>query len=222
MDDLLNRYSLIAVGAEAALYKGKFLNFDVVVKYRLRKPYRLEDLDLQLRVQRTVLEAKVIRALMRVGVKIPPLLYVDPEEGILVVKYIEGSLLRDVIRSGSIDRSCKGLRDVGRYVGRMHSIGVVHGDLTTSNVIITPDNIAYLIDFGLSKFSNRVEDMATDIHLFIRSLESAHFKWKDVLLKCFISGYYDVRGNEAGKVIAAAKEIRLRGRYIEERRAKKA
>jgi tRNA A-37 threonylcarbamoyl transferase component Bud32 len=43
-----------------------------------------------------------------------------------------------------------------------------------------------------------------------------------VLLECFLSGYYDVRGNEAGKVIDAAKEIRLRGRYIEERRAKKA
>ncbi len=222
MGESLKNHSLIAVGAEAALYKGRFLNLDVVIKYRLRKPYRLNDLDLQLRIQRTILEAKVIRTLMRAGVKVPPLLYVHPEEGILVLKYIKGSLLRDVVHSGSIDVSCKGLNYVGKYAGRMHSIGVVHGDLTTSNVIITPDNMAYLIDFGLSKFSNRIEDMATDIHLFTRSLESAHYKWKDFLLKCFLRGYFNEKGDEAAKIVAVAKEIRMRGRYVEERRVKKA
>lgn len=59
---------------------------------------------------------------------------------------------------------------IANSVAEMHSKGVIHGDLTTSNMMIrvnANDEIAdlYLIDFGLSQFSNKIEDKAVDLYV---------------------------------------------------------
>lgn len=218
MRELINgEAEVLTLGAEAALVKASFLGAEVVIKVRLPKGYRDPALDSLIRARRTAIEAKIIRTLSDLGINVPTLLYVDVEKSTIIMEYIRGYLLRDIIIGGDIHKACSYLDQVGSYVALMHKAGISHGDLTTTNVVVSEGN-AYLIDFGLSKFTSRIEDLATDIHLFIRSLESVHYRHRDELLECFLKGYRSVAGELLSKVFRVAKEIRLRGRYVEERR----
>lgn len=213
---------LIASGAEANLYKGRFLGYDVVVKHRVSKPYRDVKLDLMIRRDRTLTEAKIMLLAMSLGVRVPTVLYVDLENSIIVMEYVEGVLLRDYI--GLVDEDVRRayLELLGVYVGKLHKNDITHGDLTTSNVIVSSNGSLYIIDFGLSKISNDVEDKAVDIHLLMRSFESIHYNMSKELLTYFLRGYRSVLSpNEVNDILNTVKEIRLRGRYVEERRVRK-
>jgi TP53 regulating kinase-like protein len=72
---------------------------------------------------------------------------------------------------------------MGELVGRLHNIGIVHGDLTTSNIMIVEkfddENGTYsfelsLIDFGLSKSTFAAEEQAVDLYVLERALLSTH------------------------------------------------
>jgi TP53 regulating kinase-like protein len=218
MDELV----LIASGAEANLYRGRFLGYDVVVKHRVSKPYRDVKLDLVIRRDRTLTEAKIMLLAMSLGVRVPTVLYVDLENSIIVMEYVEGVLLRDYI--GLVDEDVRRayLELLGVYVGKLHKNDITHGDLTTSNVIVSSNGSLYIIDFGLSKISNDVEDKAVDIHLLMRSFESIHYNMSKELLTYFLRGYRSVLStNEVNDILNTVKEIRLRGRYVEERRVRK-
>jgi TP53 regulating kinase-like protein len=218
MDELV----LIASGAEANLYKGRFLGYDVVIKHRVSKPYRDVKLDLVIRRDRTLTEAKIMLLAMSLGVRVPTVLYVDLENSIIVMEYVEGVLLRDYI--GLVDEDVRRayLELLGVYVGKLHKNDITHGDLTTSNVIVSSNGSLYIIDFGLSKISNDVEDKAVDIHLLMRSFESIHYNMSKELLTYFLRGYRSVLSpNEVNEILNTVKEIRLRGRYVEERRVRK-
>jgi len=213
---------LIASGAEANLYRGRFLGYDVVVKHRVSKPYRDVKLDLMIRRDRTLTEAKIMLLAMSLGVRVPTVLYVDLENSIIVMEYVEGVLLRDYI--GLVDEGVRRayLELLGVYVGKLHKNDITHGDLTTSNVIVSSNGSLYIIDFGLSKISNDVEDKAVDIHLLMRSFESIHYNMSKELLTYFLRGYRSVLSpNEVNDILNTVKEIRLRGRYVEERRVRK-
>jgi len=213
---------LIASGAEANLYRGRFLGYDVVVKHRVSKPYRDVKLDLMIRRDRTLTEAKIMLLAMSLGVRVPTVLYVDLENSIIVMEYVEGVLLRDYI--GLVDEDVRRayLELLGVYVGKLHKNDITHGDLTTSNVIVSSNGSLYIIDFGLSKISNDVEDKAVDIHLLMRSFESIHYNMSKELLTYFLRGYRSVLStNEVNDILNTVKEIRLRGRYVEERRVRK-
>jgi TP53 regulating kinase-like protein len=218
MDELV----LIASGAEANLYRGRFLGYDVVVKHRVSKPYRDVKLDLMIRRDRTLTEAKIMLLAMSLGVRVPTVLYVDLENSIIVMEYVEGVLLRDYI--GLVDEGVRRayLELLGVYVGKLHKNDITHGDLTTSNVIVSSNGSLYIIDFGLSKISNDVEDKAVDIHLLMRSFESIHYNMSKELLTYFLRGYRSVLSTtEVNDILNTVKEIRLRGRYVEERRVRK-
>ncbi len=216
------KIELIHKGAEAYLYKTYMLGIPVIVKHRIPKNYRDRTLDYRIRYQRTILEAKIIGTLRLKGLPVPAILLVDPKRAILVLEYIEGVMLKELI-SRNIELSRNMFIELGKYVGIMHSENIVHGDLTTSNVIVRQDdNKPFIIDFGLAHYSNDIEDQGVDIHLMLRSLESTHPRYVDTLFKEFLKGYTSVRGEEyTRKLLEKVKEIRMRGRYIEERRLKK-
>ncbi len=216
------KIELIHKGAEAYLYKTYMLGIPVIVKHRIPKDYRDKVLDYRIRYQRTILEAKIIGTLRLKGLPVPAILLVDPKRAILVLEYIKGIILKELI-SRNIELSKKIFVELGKYVGIMHSENIVHGDLTTSNVIVRrDDNKPFIIDFGLAHYSNDIEDQGVDIHLMLRSLESTHPRHVDTLFKEFLKGYASVRGKEyTQKLLEKVKEIRMRGRYIEERRLKK-
>ncbi len=207
-------------GAEAAIYRAKYAGIDAIVKWRFPKLYMPRDLDVTFRENRTRTEAKALLHALRIGVRVPVPLYVDPLLGILIMEFIPGAVLRDVVDSINSEQRCKICREIGRYAAKLHMAGLIHGDLTTSNVIIG-DNKIVLIDFGLAEFSKRLEDHAIDVHIMFRSIESTHYNHEKEMKECFIEGYREIAGDNYTKfVLRVVEEIRRSGRYVAERRAR--
>jgi len=186
----------IGSGAEAVVYKDK----NQVIKIRPKKGYRISEIDSELRKFRTRREAKVIEKLPVPG---PKLIDCDRKEK-LVMSYIKGNKVRDIL-----DNQPKLARDIGHKLSLMHDADIIHGDLTTSNMIF--DKELKFIDFGLSFFSSRIEDKAVDIHLFKQALESKHFRIEKTAYKEFLKGYKRARDYEL--IISRLEEVEGRGRY---------
>ncbi len=193
---------LIAKGAEAELD----LEDDIVVKNRIKKGYRLPELDEKLRKKRTSNEAKLLKEARRAGVLTPKII----EEGktTLVLEFIDGKKVRDTLDEGN----CESIAEkIGDSIAKLHSFDIIHGDLTTSNMILK-DGKLYFIDFGLGFISRRAEDKAVDLYLLHGALESTHFAilrqcWKAVL-EAYEAGY-----PYSNKVIKALSDVEKRGRY---------
>ena len=204
-------------GAEAYLYTVEWLGRRAVLKIRLPKSYRHPELDLELRWARTVTEARAILASRRAGVDTPRLYYADPLCTLVVLEYVEGKLLASIVEETPRE-AYSYAEKLGVLAGRLHEAGIAHGDLTTSNVIVTPTGKLYLIDFGLASLKASLREQAIDVHLYMRSLESTHPDHVEGMLSSFLKGYRSVRGEVTDKVMELVREIRLMGRYVAERR----
>lgn len=191
--------NLIAQGAEAKLYR----TGNAVTKERVSKSYRIKEIDSKLRKERTRAEAKLIRTLERAGVLVPAILKEDDKNMILELEFIDGTKIRDYLDKTSDADVCK---QIGILAEKMHSAGIVHGDLTTSNLILK-DKKVYLIDLGLGDFSSRVEDRAVDLHLFKECLVSKHHNIWEKCWKSFLEGYKNK------SVLDRLKVVEARGRY---------
>ena len=184
--------------------------------FKFRKPlaYRLPELDRSIRAHRTVHEAETIHQARRSGVRTPYLYYVGPAEALLVMEYVAGKRLKQLLWEDG-DHSAE-MSSFGKVVGILHGAGIMHGDLTTSNVIVNDDDHCKLtvIDFGLALHSQKVEDHAVDLRLIKETLNGAHSKISVQAFASFLEGY----GGEVGadRVAAVRKtlaEIERRGRY---------
>lgn len=205
-------------GAEAVVYAGSFLGLRAIYKYRPPKLYRAGPLDRRLRADRTLNEARIMVRLRLSGVPVPAIFDVDPDRGVIVMEYIEGKILRDYILEGG---SSDALAEAGRILGMIHGKGVCHGDPTISNYIIDSRGRLWIIDFGLSEYSGDVEDYAVDLHLLYRSIETLPLRDIEGLKGKVLSGYSEALGKGwAEEVARKVREIRMRGRYVVERRVK--
>ena len=213
------RSELIRIGAEAVISKLEWNGFKLVSKHRVPKPYRRAELDRWVRDRRTLHEAKIIMSLRRLGVPCPAVVLMDRSTATLYLQLIEGSELKKALDDLPRETIESIAFRLGEMVGRMHLGRVAHGDLTTSNIILDGSGNLYLIDFGLSMVTDDLEELAVDIHLLDRSLESVHHPIRGFFMKNFLKGYSMVVGREFMlKIAEKVKEIRSRGRYVEERR----
>ncbi|MEM3253445.1 MAG: Kae1-associated kinase Bud32 [Fervidicoccaceae archaeon] len=211
------KISPLSWGAESNLYLGHYLGRKVVVKERIRKPYMPPKLSERLVRERTISEARILWEANLIGVKAPLPLKVEPEAGVIIMSYIEGKLLRDMIFAGENEQLIREImRIVGEYVAKLHNFHIIHGDLTTSNIIYKTEAGPFIIDFGLSFRSKRVEDKAMDLRVLERAVESTHPEHKDELMPLFYEKYFS-EVNESELIGKSLEEIRLRGRYIKER-----
>ncbi|MCX8196057.1 MAG: Kae1-associated kinase Bud32 [Acidilobaceae archaeon] len=207
-------FRLIKRGAESEVRLGAFLGLPAIYKHRLPKPYMHPRLAQVLARQRSVREAKIILKARAARVPAPRLYAIFPTLSLIVMEYIEGETLKEVAeRERGLAVSLA--HEAGRIVAMLHEAGIAHGDPTTSNFIFSHGELR-VIDFGLSDFTADIEDLAVDVHLFRRAVESAHAHIAKDMYSSFLKGYASVR--EADAVIRRAEEIRLRGRYVEERR----
>ncbi len=194
---------LISEGAEARIYA----DGNRIIKERARKSYRIPEIDNSLRKFRTKREAKVFERLEKIGFPIPKIISVSDRTMKIEMEFIKGEKLRDILN----DRNCAGLcNELGRKIGIMHGNGIIHGDLTTSNMILKNGKI-YFIDFGLSFFSEKTEDKAVDLHLLRQALESKHHTiWK----KCFGAALKGYKKSEpkAQEIIKRLEKVEERGR----------
>jgi TP53 regulating kinase-like protein len=193
---------LIAQGAESKL----FLDGDKVIKDRFRKTYRIKEIDERLRKARTRREAKVLDKLQGIDFPVPELIK-NNEKDTLEIKYIKGELIKNKLNK----TNCVKLsREIGQKVAILHNNDIIHGDLTTSNMIFNKE--IYFIDFGLSFFSKKVEDKAVDLHLLKEALESKHSEIWEKSYKAALEGY--VKKAVDGKdILKRIKIVEKRGRY---------
>ena len=192
---------LIAQGAEAKIYRTK----EGISKDRIKKDYRIRQLDDSLRKFRTKREAKVLEKLKTINFPAPRILKSDDIEKI-VMEDIKGPKVRDILEKSDYKKLCF---EIGEKIGEMHSKGIVHGDLTTSNMILNKE--VYFIDFGLSFFSDKVEDRAVDLHLFSQALASKHYTIADACFKEALKGY-EKAANDKDKVFKRLEIVEGRGR----------
>lgn len=190
---------LISSGAEAQI----FLEDNKITKLRPVKNYRLEVIDSKLRSQRTRREAKIIEKLSKANVPVPKILDVCKDCSI-VMSFIAGEKVRDVL-----DKNINLSKQIGSVIGSMHALDIIHSDLTTSNMIFK-DKV-YLIDFGLSFISKKVEDKAVDLHLLFQALESRHYEVFDVCKKLIIEGYRE-NYSDADSILSRLSVVESRGR----------
>ncbi len=206
---------LIAKGAEADLwFDPEWNGRRAIIKRRVQKQYRHPEIDRELRRLRTLREAEIIHRAKRAGVPTPVIYQVDPEEATMVMEYIEGRRLRDVVAELPPEERLRIFRLAGRQAGRLHKAGIIHGDLTTSNMILTSNRLVF-VDFGLAELSTEEEKRGVDLHLMKRMLQSTHFEYAEELLEAFLEGYREEMGAEADGVLKRMEEIARRGRYVE-------
>lgn len=157
-------------GAESSIAEDSYFNRGIVRKKRIRKRYRLPEMDSRLRKERTRNEASILMKLMESGIRVPQVYDVDSSSFEIRMEKIKGMTLRSYLR-GSGDRKAK-VEELAQMVSRMHSERISHGDLTTNNILVS-DKIC-LIDTSLGKLSAEDEDLATDLFLLNESFKSNH------------------------------------------------
>ena len=158
---------LIQQGAEAKIYKflkeGKYF----ILKQRLEKKYRHPDLDRKLIKKRNAFEFKILSKLQ--NLEIVPRIFSKTLNSI-TMEYISDTSLRDLLLN---QVNIKDIAiQIAKLISQLHSLNVIHGDLTSSNILFKDK--FYLIDFGLSDTSNSNEDKAVDLYVLKKSIASVH------------------------------------------------
>lgn len=188
----------IGRGAEAVITR----EGDRVTKWRRPKGYRVAALDERIRRERTVMESRMISEARRCGVPTPIVL--DVGEFSLTMEHIDGVKLKEVIDPALSEKA-------GELAGRLHGCRIVHGDLTTSNMILK-DGKMYFIDFGLAFHDQSLEAQGVDVHVFFQTVRSSHDRPGE-LIEGFCRGYARTY-SRAGDVLKRVREIEGRGRYL--------
>ena len=200
---------LIRKGAEGDLFLTNWINQKAVLKSRKKKDYRNASLDYRLRKQRTVRESEIMSEVKKFRIHTPLVYFVDVENCNIIMEKIDGVLVQDLPNSKLV-RICK---DIGKSVGIMHKNGIAHGDLTTSNFIVSKENM-FIIDYGLASRTSKSDDHAVDLRLFKEILNSAHAKIVEKAWSNFLIGYKSSVGKERFvKITNKVMIIESRGRY---------
>jgi TP53 regulating kinase-like protein len=206
---------LIKKGAEANLFLEKWHNRKVIIKRRMPKKYRLQELDNAIRFQRTISEPQMIHNAKEAGVPSPTVLLIDTTVASIVMEYVAGKQVKQILDTLPQKKMLAVSRHIGTLIGRLHQHGIIHGDLTTSNMILTPTGKIVFVDFGLSERSIELEAKGVDLHLMQRAFQSTHYKHAEVCFEAVMGGYTEIVGGEkAKKVLERIKEITRRGRYV--------
>ncbi|KAF3436266.1 hypothetical protein FNV43_RR23358 [Rhamnella rubrinervis] len=186
-DDTHGSLILLKQGAEARVFDSTFLGRRSIVKERFSKKYRHPSLDSKLTLKRLNAEARCMTKARRLGVYTPILYAVDPVLHTLTFEYVEGSSVKDIFLEFGLHGVLEERLDdiamqIGDAVGKLHDGGLIHGDLTTSNMLIRDGtNQLVLIDFGLSFTSTLPEDKAVDLYVLERALLSMHSSCGNVM-----------------------------------------
>jgi Kae1-associated kinase Bud32 len=218
LDNLIKNGKIISKRAEADLYLVYFEGRESILKIRKVKKYRIKEIDLSIRRNRTYLEANILNFLSENNFPSPKLYYANLSETYLIMEYIKGGKLKNLLDRHVIDDiEGIGLR-IGELVGRLHNLGIIHNDLTTSNFILRENSIdqIYLIDYGLSMKSDSFKDKAVDIDVFHRVLISTHPNESNIIFRNFLEGYKTV-SSDYSDTIKFYNKLSKMGRYHERR-----
>jgi TP53 regulating kinase-like protein len=203
----------IAIGAESTIRKVQLWGNSYVLKSRPNKPYLLPEIDRLLRASRTTRECKALTIARSLGVPTPTVHAVDLSDSSILMDYIDGKQLKQVAGMEMPAHLAQLCTQFGRLVAYLHRGSLVHGDPTTSNLLVTPNDKMWMVDFGLAEMNATVEMKGVDLHLIMRALETTHWDLQEEMFASMIEGYVEVLGDESEQVLVRMREIRERGRY---------
>ena len=200
---------LLKKGAEADVYLSSWNGKKAILKIRKEKTYRNLVLDKKIRKHRTIKESEIISQVKSFGISTPLIYFLDINKCSILMQYIDGKLVRDM-NEKIIEKTCF---EIGKIVGILHKNGIMHGDLTTSNFILSKKKLI-LIDFGLANRTEKPDDHAIDLRLFKEILNSAHANILNKSWSNFLKGYSKSVGEKySKKIIKLVAVIESRGRY---------
>ena len=184
----------IAQGAEAKI----ILDKNKITKLRTKKSYRIPFIDEKLRKSRTKKEVKLmIKASKIINVPLPKI----KEPHNLEMAFIKGLKLSEHL--DKLKNKISICNQIGNQIASLHNENIIHGDLTTSNMILVKDKV-FFIDFGLGFISYKFEDKAVDLHLLKQALEAKHYKYYKEIWKAVKSGY---KNKDSKKVLGKLKAV---------------
>jgi TP53 regulating kinase-like protein len=204
---------IIAQGAESIILKIERWNQHFALKWRQSKPYLYKDIDSHLRKIRTSRECKMLTVARTLGVHTPAVYSVNLEDYTILMDYIEGTQFKQLADSLSEKRLKELCFEFGHSIALLHQGDVVHGDPTTSNLLIDAKSRLWLVDFGLSEMNATIEMKGVDLHLIHRALETTHWDLQESMLEATLKGYSDTLGQDSKEALTRMEEIRERGRY---------
>lgn len=206
-------FALVAVhrvGAEARLDSAEWMGRKVVNKQRVVKAYRHPTLDKSLQTFRIKNEVRLMLEARKAGIAVPIIYSVDLAESRIVMEEIEGPRVKDALEDLPKEGAQVVAAKIGEIAAKLHANDIVHGDLTTSNMLLDGDRIV-VIDFSLGSKSSELEDKGVDMHLLEEAFHSAHYRRSE--LYDLVKDSY-VRAYEGGSaVLKKVHEIEKRGRY---------
>ncbi|KAK7443499.1 serine/threonine-protein kinase bud32 [Stygiomarasmius scandens] len=242
--NLIDSLQPISQGAEAKVFKTHLTSNSppILLKYRFKKQYRHPSLDVNLTRSRIAGEARALLKCLRSGVNVPGIRMVDATEGVLGIEWIEGKSVRKLLpgesegdeegEEESDEEKLDALKEyevsidqvmtlIGTEIAKMHLADVIHGDLTTSNMILrhpssfqstteVPTELV-LIDFGLSYQSSLTEDKAVDLYVLERAFASTHPD-SEPMFASVLSAYEKMMGKHWAAIKTRLDDVRLRGR----------
>ncbi|XP_075164016.1 TP53 regulating kinase [Haematobia irritans] len=216
---------ILKQGAEGRLFLGDFKGQKCLVKERFVKKYRHHDLDTQISRQRMKAEAKAAGRCQSAGILAPKIYHMDLAERKLYMEYFDKALTakqfiqKVVAEKDEPEEVLKTFcTRVGCLIGKIHANNIIHGDLTTSNILINPkeedifqDYDIIFIDFGLSHYNQGTEDKGVDLYVLERALLSTHSE-QPYLFDYMLQAYRKDCGTDEQSVLAKFEEVRARGR----------
>ena len=190
---------VLSSGAEATILE---LSATSLCKLREKKRYRHSLLDAKLRRMRTKREVKVLKFLYEQGIAVPRVFAENYEQCSFDLEYIHGESLKACMSQELLVQAFD-------LIIALHNAGVVHGDLTTLNMLHCKGNVVF-IDFGLAEFTHDIEKKAVDLHVFFICLKNNHenyFHLKEKLLK-----QYGERAQKGENIVQRLSAVERRGR----------
>ena len=195
---------IIQHGAEALI-----ILEENIIKRRIKKSYRISEIDEKIRKQRTRSEAKLLEKAHKI-IATPKVIDVNEKTKEIVMEFIDGKRISEFLNHFTKKHQLKVCRQIGEEVAKLHNLNIIHGDLTTSNMILKGNEI-YFIDFGLGFISHKYEDKAVDLYLLREALEAKHFENWELLIEEVFNGYKNSKDSKI--VFERLKMVEKRGRY---------
>jgi len=204
---------IIDTGAEANIIHNK----KFIIKHRVSKGYRLSEIDKRIIKSRTKSETKLLTKAAEIINAPKPFSISTKDFTKIKMPFINGKKLSKHLDNLKNQKQiCK---QIGEQIKKLHAKDIIHGDLTTSNMILkgvdcqgTLVPYIYFIDFGLGFISKKIEDKAVDLHLLRQALEAKHYKNWEALFNSVLQGYKK-QNPESEKVLKQLKKVESRGRY---------
>lgn len=205
-------------GAEARVSELEWNGRKIICKERLVKRYRHADLDKEITRSRMLQETRNAWRLRGAGVDTPFIYFADLPARKIYYEFVDGETMQTAFDSLTEEELRAACHAVGESLGKMHEKNLVHGDLTTANIMLRKASGGRLstekpciIDLGLSYTSAQVEDKAVDIFVLKKAFLSAHGPHRVGLFDEILDGYSRT-GETAAEVIARLEVVEQRGR----------